>query len=111
MPATDEDPNGRSMSSGGEQLAGVVGVAGDPSPAWHALEAGAVEVLLHSSSHGLSAAEVEARLAHHGPNQLEEEPPPPLLVVLARQFRSPLIYILVAATAVTVVLGEYIDAG
>jgi magnesium-transporting ATPase (P-type) len=74
------------------------------------LEAPAVEALLHTSSHGLAASEVAARLAHHGPNQLEEEPPPPPLVVLARQFRSPLIYILVAATAITILLGEYIDA-
>jgi magnesium-transporting ATPase (P-type) len=84
--------------------------AQDGSPRWHAIDPAAVEGLLHTSSHGLSRAEVEARLAHHGPNQLEEEPPPPPLVVLARQFRSPLIYILVAATAVTAVLGEYIDA-
>jgi magnesium-transporting ATPase (P-type) len=78
--------------------------------AWHALSASEVEQRLHTDARGLSAAEAEARLFHFGPNQLEEEPPPSLLVVLLRQFRSPLIYLLLIATVVTVLLEEFIDA-
>ncbi|MGH2689067.1 MAG: cation-translocating P-type ATPase, partial [Actinomycetota bacterium] len=83
----------------------------DGSRAWHALPATEVERRFGTDAGGLSAEEAAARLERFGPNQLEDEPPIPAIVVFARQFRSPLIYILVLATAVTVVLGEHIDAG
>jgi magnesium-transporting ATPase (P-type) len=79
--------------------------------AWHAVGAAEVEDALRTSAHGLSAREVEARMRHYGPNRLADEPAPSAMVVLLRQFRSPLIYILLAACGVTVVLGEFIDAG
>jgi len=78
---------------------------------WHTLERAKVEEILGTNAHGLEAHEIEARLARYGPNALEEAPPPAILALLLHQFRSPLIYILLAATAVTLVLGEYIDAG
>ena len=59
---------------------------------------------------GRTAGEVAAGQARHGRNELPEEPVPSPLVVLARQFRSPLIYLLVAAAAVTLALREYLDA-
>lgn len=83
----------------------------DTTPGWHALSAEEVERQLHTDAGGLSAEEAAARLAKVGPNQLEEEVPPSAIGLLLRQFRSPLIYILVAATVVTVLLEEYIDAG
>jgi magnesium-transporting ATPase (P-type) len=82
----------------------------DEQPRWHAESAGDVVDRLGSGDAGLSTDEAGHRLDVHGPNQLEEEPPPHPLVVLVRQFRSPLIYILLAAAAVTVLLEEYIDA-
>ncbi len=51
-----------------------------------------------------------ARLSVQGFNQLEEEPPLSPLVVFFRQFRSPLIFILLVAMAVTFLLAEYLDA-
>jgi len=51
-----------------------------------------------------------ARQRRYGPNQLAEPPAPSALVVLLRQFRSPLIYILIGAVAVTTALGDYLDA-
>ncbi len=66
--------------------------------------------LLGSSLDGLSEAEAEARLAAVGANALAEERSVRGWVVVARQFRSPLIYILLAAAAVTVALDEYVDA-
>ena len=60
---------------------------------------------------GLTTGEAERRLAADGPNLLEEQGATPRLTILARQFRSPLIYILVAAAVVSVVLGQYSDAG
>jgi Ca2+-transporting ATPase len=74
------------------------------------LPPGEVVALLATGDRGLSAGEVAARLERYGHNQLPEEPPASVLVVMARQFRSPLIYILLAATLVTLALTEYLDA-
>jgi Ca2+-transporting ATPase len=79
--------------------------------AWHALDVSCVEAALGTTAHGLEATEAARRLGEHGPNQLEDQPPTSPLVVLLRQFRSPLIYILLVATAVTLLLDELIDAG
>ena len=78
---------------------------------WHALDVEEVAVRLGTAPPGLAQAEVEARLVRFGENQLEEVPPPSNLTILVNQFRSPLIYILLAAALVTVVLGKYVDAG
>ena len=84
---------------------------GAPAAAWHALE---VDEALRRAEvdprQGLDADAVTARRAEHGPNRLEPEPPVSDLVLLARQFASPLILILVVATVVTVLLQEYADA-
>ncbi len=77
---------------------------------WHSLTADETAQLLETSGHGISETDANARRMLFGRNQLEEEPPPPAWLVFVRQFRSPLIFILLAALAVTVVLGEYLDA-
>ena len=59
---------------------------------------------------GLSAAEAARRLASYGPNALPEPKPPSAVLLFLRQFLSPLIYILLAAAAVSLVLGEVRDA-
>lgn len=82
----------------------------EPAPPWHALDVATVERELTTGVHGLDPDEVERRRARFGPNALEEEPPTPLIVVLLRQFTSPLIYLLLVATVVTLALGEYVDA-
>lgn len=46
---------------------------------------------------GLTSTEAASRLVSHGPNALPEGRPTPLWVRFARQFRSPLIYILIFA--------------
>ena len=77
---------------------------------WHVLDHGEVESLLDASPRGLTRAEVGIRLERHGPNQIEEAPPPSLWALLLHQFTSPLIYILLLATLVTLALREYADA-
>jgi Ca2+-transporting ATPase len=77
---------------------------------WHVLETAEVESLLRTSAHGLGRGEVAARIERHGPNRLEEAPPTSLWVVLLHQFTSPLIYILLLATLISIVLREYADA-
>ena len=48
---------------------------------------------------GLSSAEAARRLQRYGPNSLPEKPTLPLWQRFLRQFRSPLIYILLVALA------------
>jgi magnesium-transporting ATPase (P-type) len=82
----------------------------DGAPSWHALDLADVRRLLRTQPDGLPSAEVAPRLAHHGPNRLEDAPPPGLVTVFVGQFRSPLIYILLAAAVVTLLLGHLVDA-
>ena len=79
------------------------------SPLW---SVGSDETLrrLDATEHGLTSAEAEARLARHGPNELEEEQRVSRLRLLLHQFQSPLIFILLVATAVTLALREFVDA-
>ena len=65
---------------------------------------------LETSQTGLSAAEAAARLSQYGENQLPEERPDPIWLIFAHQFLSPLIYILLAAGAVTIYLEELAGA-
>ncbi|CAN7178260.1 cation-translocating P-type ATPase [Neorhizobium sp. LjRoot104] len=60
--------------------------------------------------YGLSAAEAAERLARFGPNRLPEPRTPSLLLVFLAQFRSPLIYILLIAAAVSLLFSEAEDA-
>ncbi|WP_163783144.1 cation-translocating P-type ATPase [Myxococcus vastator] len=78
---------------------------------WHALPVEETESQLGTGPPGLQRSTAGARLARHGPNQLAETPPTSPLALLVHQFKSPLIYILLAACAVTLVLGDLIDAG
>lgn len=80
------------------------------APAFHALATPDVLAALDASPHGLTRAEVEARLANEGPNALPQAKPPGWLSVFLRQFLSPIIYILLAAATVSLLLREWTDA-
>jgi len=84
----------------------------DIDPVWHALP---VEQLLRhfelDPQRGLDAGAVVVAHARHGPNALPEPPPKPLWRTFARQFKSPLIYILFVAAVLAVALGHHGDAG
>jgi magnesium-transporting ATPase (P-type) len=87
-------------------------VAGRIAPApWHTLPAAEVEGVLGSSPGGLTIQEASARLAQYGPNEVEAEKETPWWVLLLHQFTDPLIYILLAASLVTLILRDYIDTG
>ncbi|NLB83709.1 MAG: HAD-IC family P-type ATPase, partial [Synergistaceae bacterium] len=66
---------------------------------------------LDASRDGLSGGEAAARLQAAGPNRLAEKEKEGLLSRMLRQFRDPLIYILLAAAAVTAFLKEWVDTG
>jgi len=85
--------------------------ADDSDPVWHALPV--EQVLRHfglDPQQGLAASEVQHAQARHGPNALPEPPPKPLWRTFARQFKSPLIYILFVAAVLAVALGHRGDA-
>jgi magnesium-transporting ATPase (P-type) len=77
---------------------------------WHALEVEQVQTALDTGLRGISDHEARRRLEQYGPNQIEAERPTSPFVVLVRQFRSPLIYILVIAALATLLLREFIDS-
>jgi Ca2+-transporting ATPase len=78
--------------------------------AWHAVDLPSLERTLAATPGGLSESEAVERLREFGPNVLPHAPPPSGWQIAIRQFRSPLIYILGAAAAVSVAIGEPTDA-
>ncbi|MEA3463970.1 MAG: HAD-IC family P-type ATPase [Patescibacteria group bacterium] len=66
---------------------------------------------LKASATGLTQAEADKRLKKYGANKLAEEKPLGWLAILISQFKSPLIYILLAAGLIALILREHIDAG
>jgi potassium/sodium efflux P-type ATPase len=81
-----------------------------PAHQWHALDVREVQATLESGPDGLSRDEARRRLDTYGPNRIEEEQATSALVVFIKQFRSPLIYILVIAALATLALREFIDS-
>lgn len=77
---------------------------------WHAGESAAVLDHLQTSRSGLTEGEALSRLEKFGPNRMPRVPPPTVWQIVARQFKSPLIYVLGIAAAVSLALGEGKDA-
>jgi Mg2+-importing ATPase len=65
---------------------------------------------LGTSPDGLAGTEAAARLASFGPNSVGAHRRPTALLLLVRQFRSPIILILVAAAVLSGFLGDPTDA-
>ncbi|MDO9095151.1 MAG: HAD-IC family P-type ATPase [Rubrivivax sp.] len=81
------------------------------APVWHAL--GVAQVLMDQGSKldsGLGRDEAELRLQQHGRNNLPAARRRAAWLRLALQFHNPLIYVLLAATAVTFALDDLVDA-
>lgn len=66
---------------------------------------------LKTSKEGLVQKEAEKRIEKNGLNELSEEKQIGKLVIFFSQFKSPLIYILLVAGAISFFLREYVDAG
>ena len=78
---------------------------------WHHTSADEVVGLLTSDSDkGLDRFEVEARQQHFGPNAIPVRSGPGPLIRFLLQFHQPLLYILLAAAAITAFLDEWVDA-
>lgn len=78
--------------------------------AWHALSPAEIESRLGTGPAGLDAVEVVARRERYGLNRLPERAPPGPVMLFLRQFKSPLIYVLIVAALVAFALGDVRDA-
>src|SRR4030042_1147014 len=80
-------------------------------PAWHTLEADKVVPRLRSDQNrGLTSEEVGKRLAEFGPNELRKEERASPFSLFLSQFKNLLIVILLAATVLSLLVGEWVDA-
>ena len=80
------------------------------SSAWWALDTAEMLRRLGSSPDGLSDADAAKRLATDGPNRLQPRRGTGIVHELLRQFSEPVVLILLAATAVSLLLGDRVDA-
>ena len=82
-----------------------------PSPGdWHARTGEECLRVQDSQLSGLDNAEAQRRLRQHGPNRLPQARPKGPLRRLLLQFHNLLIYVLLAASLLTLLLGEWLDS-
>ena len=77
---------------------------------WHASSIAAVLRALETDANGLSGGEAARRLQKFGPNRLRPPTPVSALKVLSDQFKSIVVYLLVAAVVVSALLGDWAEA-
>lgn len=77
---------------------------------WHAVPVAEALARLESNEAGLRVPDAARRLTEQGPNRLPSEPPRSALRRFLAQFANVLIYMLLAAAAVTAVLGHPTDS-
>jgi magnesium-transporting ATPase (P-type) len=78
---------------------------------WHALDAAQVLDELEADHDGLTSDAAARRLGRYGRNELPEEAPTPAWRRFLRQFANVLIYVLLAAAAVTAAFGDWLETG
>ena len=77
---------------------------------WHTLSVKQTINKLNTTKNGLTLNEAEKRLNKYGPNQIQETKKTTALEIFINQFKSILIFILIAAMIVSVFLNEIVDA-
>src|SRR5690606_30900215 len=77
---------------------------------WHTMPPAAVLQHTQSSAIGLTSDEAKKRLHEQGPNTLPTATTESAWKRFIRQFHNVLIYVLLAATGVTLLLQHYVDA-
>jgi len=89
---------------------GQSGALASTSISWYAESTETVFESLETTPDGLSKQEANNRLVKHGLNRLPESRGRGPLVRFFYQFHNVLIYVLIAASAVTAMLGHWVDA-
>lgn len=77
---------------------------------WHTKKISEIFQELGTKDGGLAASEAARRLSLYGPNTLPEQRREGLGTIFLRQFESPLIYVLLAASVAVFFIGESVDA-
>ena len=79
---------------------------------WHTLTAEEALQKLDTPVHtGLTTPEAQARITRFGPNQLVEAKPPSFLRLVVNQVKSFVVILLIVASLISALLGDYIEAG
>ncbi len=79
---------------------------------WHSLGSEEVMKRLETmADRGLTTEEASRRLEKYGPNQLDEKPPVSFWKMLLDQFNNFVVMLLIAASLISAILGDYIEAG
>lgn len=76
---------------------------------WHTKTFSDIYDALNTGERGLTKEETTRRIQEYGLNKLPEAKVDSLLVIFLRQFRSPLIYILLTASMIVFAMGETVD--
>ena len=79
--------------------------------AWYSFSVQEIFSQLKTTKSGLDADEAKKRIEKSGPNKLVEEKPLGELKLFFSQFKSVLIYILLAAAVISGILMEWVDLG
>lgn len=77
---------------------------------WYELTTEQALAVFNSSTDGLTNAAAENALREYGQNKLPEQKPDSLFWIFLRQFKSPLVYILLGVTILVYYLGEFKDS-
>ena len=77
---------------------------------YHSIQPSTLLSKLKTRANGLSSKEFKIRKKKYGPNELPKEKPLARITIFANQFKSPLIYILIFASAISMTLNEYVDS-
>ena len=77
---------------------------------WHAQTAEQVLDHLQVQANGLTSEEAKRRLEHYGHNQLTEAPRPTFLQMLWEQLNNFVVILLIVASVVSALLGDYVEA-
>lgn len=77
---------------------------------WHSIDLEEIFKHLNTSPNGLAYSEASERVKRYGENRIAEQRFDSAFIIFFNQFRNPLVYILVAASAVSFLLGHLLDS-
>jgi len=82
----------------------------DPNDSLYTLSTDRALHIMGSAHHGLTEKEARERLQKYGANEIESKQKVPVFIIFLSQFNDFLIMLLLAATLISLVLGEILDA-